>query len=198
MIPDVPGKTTKAGATQRLVNWVMETEHEYLMHGSRRDPLVLPWMPYQPADFIGIMWDVTAEIDGPVFLDVGCGPGTKMRIARDLFGLIPYGIEIDPHMAEQAKAHGVAYQGDALNFPTIERVYAKADVIWLYRPFRDPASERALEEFIISNMKPGAVLAGGSWETDVTALGWQVIVDDCIVAPDGSQQIVRGAWQKPR
>lgn len=198
MIPDTPGRPTRAGAVQRLIASVAETEHKYLMHGKRRDPVTLPWMPFQPADFLGIMWDAVEQLDGPVFLDVGCGPGTKMRIAKDMFGLIPYGIEVDAVMAEEAKAHGVAYLGDALSLPTIERIYATADLIWLYRPFRDPEHEAKLEQVIIANMKPGAILAGGSWETDVPGLGWGTIVDDCIVSPDGLGRIWRGAWQKPR
>jgi hypothetical protein len=176
----------------------METEHAHLELGARYDPVTLPWMPYQPADFIGIMWDCVAEADGRVFLDVGCGPGTKMRIARDLFGLVPHGIEIDGAMAESAGDHGVVFHGDALTMPTIERVYAKAHIIWLYRPFREAACEAKLEELIIESMRPGAILAGGSWETDVAALAWQPVVDDCLISPDGSARIIRGAWQKPR
>jgi hypothetical protein len=197
VIPDTPGKTTRAGGVQRLVNWVAETEQEHLRIGSRYDPVTLPWMPYQPADFIGIMWDCMAETGGPFFLDVGCGPGTKMRIAKELFGMIPLGIEIDEPMASLAGDHGLVYHGDALTLPTIERIYARADVIWLYRPFRDPDHEAKLEQLAIASMKPGAILAGGSWETDVAALGWQTVVDDCLLSPDGSARIWRGAWQKP-
>jgi SAM-dependent methyltransferase len=198
VIPDTPGRPTRAGGVQRLVNQVAETEYEHLKLGNRLDPVVLPWMPYQPADFLSIMWDVMGEAGGPVFLDVGCGPGTKMRIAKELLGMIAYGIEIDKRMANIAKAHGTVYPGDALWLPTIERAYALADVIWLYRPFRSAPHEASLENFIIANMKPGAILAGGSWETDPAALGWQPVVDDCIISPDGAQRIFRGAWQKPK
>jgi SAM-dependent methyltransferase len=196
VIPDTPGSTTRAGGVQRLVNWVAETEYEHLKLGVRRDPVVNPWMPWQPADFLGIMWDVMGEAGGPVFLDVGCGPGTKLRIAKDLLGLIPHGIEIDPKMANAARAHGHVYRGDALTLPTIERIYALADVIWLYRPFRDAEREKKLEDLITASMKPGAILAGGSWETDLGALGWQPVVDDCIISPDGTARIFRGAWRK--
>ena len=186
---------TTPGDVQRLARWVAETEHEHLKTGDRRDPVTLPWMPYQPADFIAIMWDVMSEAGGSVFLDVGCGPGTKMAIAGQLLGLAAYGIEIDKVMAEQAGAHGAVYPGDALD--VMMTIYAEADVIWLYRPFRDAAHEAKLEQLVIEAMKPGAILAGGSWETDVHALGWQVIVDDCLVSPDGSAKILRGAWMKP-
>jgi hypothetical protein len=168
----------------------MEIEYNHLKTGDRRNPITLPWMPFQAANFLGFMWDSIAEVDGSVFLDVGCGPGTKMHIARELFGMHPYGIEVDEAMAELAKPYGCVYPGNALTLPHIERIYAKADIIWLYRPFRDPVHEKQLEDLIIANMKPGAILAGGAWETEVPMLGWQTIVDDW--------ELRHGAWQKPR
>lgn len=186
-----------------LVAGVQATEHKYLLHGPRHDPLVNPWMPYQPADFIGILWECMPEITynpglPPRFLDVGCGPGTKMDIATTLFRFEVNGIEIDKAMAaEGMNRFGFAVHNmDALLVDG--SYYAAFEVIWLYRPLRDALLEYRLEQHIIENMKPGAILAGGSWETDVSALGWQTIVDDCIISPDGSQQIVRGAWRKPR
>jgi SAM-dependent methyltransferase len=180
----------------KLVSDVQQTEHRYLLHGPRHDPILNPWMPYQPADFIGIVWECLPELTGEHFLDVGCGPGTKMQIAEALFGMTAWGIEIDKDMADEArKEFGTQVAtGDALEFSLI---YEDADLIWLYRPFRDPAAEYKLEQHIIGKMKPGAILAGGMWDTDVAALGWQVIVDDCIISPGGAAQIIRGAWQKP-
>lgn len=190
MIRDTISNPTRAGNIQRVIQNVMETEHKYLMHGDRLNPVRLPWMPFQPASFIGIMWDCMAEIDGDYFLDVGCGPGTKMEIARELFGMRPYGIELDGDMASLARHVGPVWQGDALKMFAVVDAYAAADIIWLYRPFRAPEQERRLEERIIAHMKPGAILAGGAWETEVPALGWQTVVDDW--------EIRHGAWQKPR
>jgi SAM-dependent methyltransferase len=185
-----------------LVSGVQHTEHKYLLHGPRHDPIVTPWMPYQPADFIGILWECMPEITysvgtSPAFLDVGCGPGTKLDIAATLFGFDVHGIEIDRQMAAEAKHRfGVSKIRHEDAFMVSRGEYSMFDLIWLYRPLRDAISEARLEQHIIEHMKPGAILAGGSWETDVSALGWQTIVDDCLVSPDGSQQIIRGAWQK--
>lgn len=193
-----------------LVSRTGETEYKYLLHGPRHDPVANPWMPYQPADFIGILWECMPELahhgeiaDGagfpPRFLDVGCGPGTKMDIAATLFGFEVYGIEIDRQMAAEAKKRfGVkaVRAEDALTLNGSD--YSAFELIWLYRPLRDPAREMLLERHVIEHMSAGSILAGGMWETDVTALGWMPIVDDCIISPDGSQQIIRGAWQKPR
>lgn len=180
-----------------LVRDVQETEHKYLLHGPRHDPIFNPWMPYQPADFIGIVWECMPELNGVEFLDVGCGPGTKMQIAAALFGLNPIGVEIDLEMAREARKRTPALilWENAIDSP--DHFYGLFDLIWLYRPFRDSERERALELHILNAMQPGAILAGGSWETDVPGMGWQPIVDDCIISPDGTAKIFRGAWQKP-
>ncbi len=195
-----------------LVKDVQETEHRYNLTGERSAD-TLPFMPYQPADFIGIVWECMPAIvkmkpvtvhapalfEVPKFLDVGCGPGTKMAIAEKLFGFYVHGIEIDAGMAFDAATRLAATdahieQGDAMHFEG----YDGFDLIWLYRPFRDEALERELEQRVIDAMKPGAILAGGSWETDPAELGWEPIVDDSLYDPQGGPGVIwRGAWRKP-
>lgn len=191
MIPDTVDAPTKAGHIQRQIRWAQGEEHRLLMHGDRKDTTYLPFMPYQIADFTAMLVECVAEAPGSKFLDVGCGTGTKMVLARELFGLEPFGIERDPEMAARAKARfpGCVYSGDALNcvFP---RFYEQADLIWLYRPFRDPEKQAELETMIRRAMKYGAILVGGAWETCPGDDGWQTIVDDW----GGGMR--RGAWQK--
>jgi SAM-dependent methyltransferase len=183
---------------------VQQTEYRYLLHGDRHDPVTTPWMPYQPADFISIIWECLPELTRfpAAFLDVGCGPGTKMQIARELFHLDVFGVEVDEDMAAEARSrfNGTrVVTGDALKLlPGYLLPFEMFDIIWLYRPFRDPVSEARLEQKVIGAMKPGAILAGSSWETDVSSLGWNPVVDDCLISPDGRAQIIRGAWQKPK
>lgn len=194
----------------RLVHSVQKTEQKYLLHGPRHDPVFTPWMPYQQAEFIGMLWECMPLITdlksnyafppAPEFLDVGCGPGTKMQIARDLFGFHVTGVEIDTTMvfdAAKLLAEGEAEieHADALTMGT--GYYGQFDLIWLYRPFRDPDRELALEILITESMKPGAVIAGGSWELNIPGLGWIPVVDDDLISPDGLSRIWRGAWQKP-
>ena len=111
-----------------------------------------------------------------------------------------YGVEIDTTATYHA-ARLLAYtdadieQGDALDY----QGYGDMDVIWLYRPFRDAGKERELEKLVIEAMKPGAILAGGSWETDPAELGWNPVVDDSLYDPQGGPGIIwRGAWRKPK
>ena len=190
---------------QQLVKRVHATEAQYLLHGDRQDPVTTPWMPYQAADFVAILWECMEVLHSergyvpssrPAFLDVGCGPGTKMDIASTLFGLEAYGVEIDKDMAMVADKrfpHRVN-PVDALSFHS----YDQFDLIWLYRPFRDRDKELALENRIISKMKPGAILAGGSWDTNIPDRdNFIPVVDDTLEDPSGSgAQIWRGAWQK--
>lgn len=178
-----------------VIRGVQESEHQWFAQG---DPLshTLPWMPFQPADFLALLFECVPEMKGRDFLDVGCGPGTKMRLASHFFGLHACGIEIDQPMADHAKKFGDVWAANALDMPA--GTYAGWDLIWLYRPFRDPDMEAMLEQRIISEMKPGAILAGASWETDPASLRWHTVFDDTLIAPNGQQVSARGAWMKPR
>jgi SAM-dependent methyltransferase len=143
-------------------------------------------MPFQPGDFMSIMFECVPELKGREFLDVGCGPGTKMLLARHFYGLEPFGVEVNPAMAEAAALYGDVTLGDALSLP--DGFYATVDLVWMYRPFRDPDLEGMLEDRVTAEMKPGAVLAGGAWETCPAERGWVPVLDDW--------ELRRGAWQK--
>ena len=179
---DLPFKTAAA-----VIRQVQETEHRWFAQGDPKSP-VLPWMPFQPADFLSFVFECVPELGGREFLDVGCGPGTKMLLAKHFFGLEPCGIEISETMSVAAEEHGAVRTGDALLAP--EGVYENFDLIWLYRPFRDPELEDQLEKRIMGEMKPGAILAGGAWENCPADSRWIPVVDDW--------ELRRGAWLKPR
>jgi SAM-dependent methyltransferase len=191
VIPELIGQETKAGVIQRTIRWVMDEEHKLLMHGNRRgDAECLPFMPFQPAEFIAIMFDVVAETSGKIFLDVGCGSGTKMTLAQEIYGLIPWGIEIDEEMAAQADARfpDAVIVEDAL-WGGNASFYRQADIVWMYRPFRDPDKQAELEKTVMERMKHGAILAGSKWQMDDPP-PWIPIVDDW-------DDTKTGAWMKP-
>ncbi len=170
-----------------VIRAVQEAEHAAFAQGDPKSP-TLPWMPFQAGEFLSFVFECVPELKGRDFLDVGCGPGTKMQLARHFFGLNACGIEIDQGMAQKASRHGDTWNEDALNMPPGS--YAGWDLIWLYRPFRDPDLEAQLEERVMSEMKSGAVLAGGGWETDMPRMRWVPVVDDW--------ELRRGAWMKPK
>jgi hypothetical protein len=174
------------GELQRILNEAFEDEHAFNLQGS--DKIRLGWMPFQMADFIGIMSEVIREADGPVYLEVGSGIGTKMMVARYLFGLFVGGIEYSETLATVAKQkhRGPVTIADALTI--FEGAYSLADIIWMYRCFRDPVLQRQLEERIYAEAKPGAIFAGAHLEH--VPPGWITVVDDIDVGN-------RGAWKRP-
>lgn len=177
----------RAMTVRRVIREVIADEARYLLHGDRHDPVYLPWMPFQWADFIAILAECVAESDGDAFCDVGAGAGTKMRLARSLFGLHADGYERDGEMAAYAAetTGGTVIAGDALDAP--EGFWARYDIIWMYRPLRDRDRERQLEQRVYAGMRRGAVFAGASLEA--FPAGWHIVVDDL--------DIRRGAWKKP-
>lgn len=186
MIPeDAPFRYGMVGEIQRVLAEAFEDEHAYNLQGS--DKIRLGWMPFQMADFIGIMSEVVRETDGPVYLEVGSGIGTKMMVARYLFGLSVNGIEYNETLATIArqKRRGPVAVTDAL---TWEDSYVHADIIWMYRCFRDPVLQRQLEERIYSEAKSGAIFAGAALEH--APAGWLTVIDDMDIG-------IRGAWKKP-
>jgi hypothetical protein len=185
MIPDdSPFKFGKLDALQDALNWVQKTEYDWLLTGDQKD-VYTPWMPFQPADFIAIISECVAQVDGPLFLDVGSGPGTKMRLAQMLFGLTVHGIERNPQMAHAAVSEciGDCFIGDALEFSH----YGDYDLIWLYRPIKTPEFQRVLEQKIYAEARSGAIVAGGALEHHPE--GWITVLDDW--------DLRRGAWKKP-
>lgn len=170
-----------------VIRHALELEHRWFRQG---DPCSVfnPWMPFQPSEFLAIMFDCVGELsDGREFLDVGCGPGSKMLLARHFYGMAVCGIEVDPDMATAAEVIGGVRTGDALHVPG--GIYENFDVIWMYRPFRDPLLEQRLEARIMDEMKPGAILAGAAWEICPADHRWIPVVDDW--------ELRRGAWMKP-
>jgi len=191
VIPEtIGGKQTAAGIVQRTIRSGMDEDHRYLLHGDRKDATYYPYAPFQPADFVAIMFDVAAEVNGPKFLDMRCGPGTKMELADRLYGLKPFGAEHDPDLALNAarKYGGRVFNGDYLAIlPSFIR---QMDVVWLYSPYRDDDKALQLEYHVRKHMKPGAILAGASLSMGFDTRYWQTVVDDW-----GSIE-VRGAWKK--
>ena len=170
--------------TAAVIRAVQETEHQWLRAGDAKSPY-LSWMPFQAGEFLSILFECVPQLYGRKFLDVGCGPGTKMQLAAHFFGLQPYGIEVDPVMAAAAEPHGFVATSDALH---ITDSYDRFDLVWMYRPFRNKDLQFQLDCRVMKEMKPGAILAGGQWEVCPADLGWIPIVDDW--------ELRRGAWQK--
>lgn len=176
----------QCGEIQRVLREADEDEWAFNLQGG--DAIRLGWMPFQMADFVAIMVEVVREADGPVFLEVGSGIGTKMHVAKNLFGLYTGGIEYDETLVtiSRQKHRGPVTQGDALTI--FDGAYAHADIIWMYRCFRDVELQDQLEQRIYKEMHSGAIFAGAALQQPPS--NWQIVVDDYDMGN-------RGAWKKP-
>lgn len=189
-------------ASKKALQHLFDEDHKWFLPTLPKEPSPsLGYTPYQLADFIGVLAEITREANGNKFLDVGCGPGVKMKTAQFLFGYSADGVEINQDMAFAAASLNSAedtdvWNEDALTAGTegprtadgaVELDYSKYDVIWLYRPFRDQELESRLEQRIFAEMKDGAILAGGGWENRPPG-SWDIVVDDW--------DLRRGAYRK--
>lgn len=151
----------------------------------RDDPRSLPWMSFSWPDFIALVAEALPDAPGDKFLDVGCGIGSKMLLAKEIFGLDVQGIERVPGYVRQARELGLdALEQDALVFSG----YDAYDIVWLNRPFSDPDLQVRMERKVQEGMKSGAVFIGVNLLNRPPG-DWWVVLDDW--------EVHRGIWQKP-
>jgi trans-aconitate methyltransferase len=137
--------------------------------------LFSPWMPADIAQYLVLLIEAIAEAPGTSFLEVGCGPGTKMMLARDLFGLDVTGFDRVPEYLVAAKEQGLnVAECDAFDF----QAYGKFDIVFFNRPFRDPETQRDLEHLIYGKIRRGAVVICMNLEHQPPSSKYLVITDD--------------------
>ena len=157
---------TRAGQLER------EQSRQPAPAGDRR---YLPWMPFQIPEFLALLAEAIPATTGSRFLEIGAGIGTKMLLAREIFGLDVTGIEISDEHAQAALSQGLdVLTCDALDFTG----YGAYDLIWFYRPVRDPDLQAALEKAVWDGMSPGAVVICAALEAPPSpARFWPVLED---------------------
>ena len=101
------------------------------------------------------------------FLDVGCGIGTKVFVARAL-KMQACGIEIRPNLVAEARKRMGFYasfrwngsyrhpimEADALKF----KHYGRFHIVYYYRPLCDDKKQAKLERAIWEQLRPGSIL----------------------------------------
>lgn len=158
----------------------------------------VPWLPFPRSQFIALLTDAVEA--APVrwdqagagglmfkpsrFMDVGCGAGTKIRLAQALFGLQGFGIDIVPALVAEARSHGVyAEVADAFDWQD----YKAADIVYMNRPSTQMAE---LEAVVMDRMASGAVLMLVNGRGDPAKEGWTLVSQEW-----GTP--VQGCWIKP-
>lgn len=156
----------------------------------------VPFMPYSMPLFAALLYDAVMALPGDAsytadatpcaakFLDVGCGPGTKIALAEALFDLDVHGIDLVPEFIAEARDWGLSAEvRDAFDF----KDYAEFDIVLVNRP---SGLQDEMESLIMDSMKPGALLIAINWRCDPGTKQWQ-----CISQEWGEP--VRGVWAKP-
>lgn len=140
----------------------------------RDDSRSTPWMPFPMFDFLALVAEALPESSGGTFLEVGCGCGTRMLLAREVFGLDVFGIDRVPEYVNEAWKLGLrAEVANALGWDS----YGKFGLVWFNRPFRDPLLQRQLEQQVWADMAPGAVVIAANLEAPPPADWWPVLDD---------------------
>lgn len=182
-----------AAAVLRTVLQV-EQKHRGMMIQSEADhAMFTPWMPFQPFRFIALMAEALTEVNFPPdpfrrprFFEAGAGPGTKMLIARELFGFDVRGIEYYDEYAVSARALGLdVITADAGAWTAWDGY----ELIWFNRVFRDARAQALLEKRVWDCASEGTVIICANLE-DRPPMSWYPVLDEW----DDSRA---GIWQKP-
>ena len=175
----------RAAAIRDAIRLAGELDRQWIAHPAGRDDRrCTPWMPYPLFGFIALLAEALPEATGNRFLEVGCGIGTRMLVARELFGLDVTGVERVPDYAPVTEKLGLRAQvADARDYDG----YGQADVVWFNRPFRDRLLERELEAQVWAEVRPDAVVICANLESRPPA-SWWTILDDW--------EERRGIWSK--
>ena len=179
--------TDRTRQLRALIGSVIAMDREWMSrHEGYDDPgRCLPWMPFSWPDFIALIGEALPETTGDKFLDVGAGIGTKMLLAREIFGLDVTGIERVPAYIKVARDHDLmVIERDAAGWDG----YGDYDLVYFNRPFFDQGLQERLEQHIWNTMKPGAVVVGVNLVASPPPT-WYPILDD--------REVRRWILQKP-
>jgi hypothetical protein len=156
-------------------------------------PGSVPFIPMHLGDFMLYLTEAIlaaeASPGGIRFLDVGAGPGGKVRVAEAL-GLRAAGIEVDPVLVREANRHRdepLVIHADARQWDG----YRDFEIVLLNRPV-DGRQMPAFETQVMSSLRPGTVLIHANGLINPgEQMAWQTIYVKTAANP------VTGIWQKP-
>lgn len=189
---------TRAGQIASVILRAEQLDRDWKRRGTltpAERKLYTTWMPFPLYEFRPLLEEALAHLarmsDGPPedldprYLEIGCGPGGKLLVARDICGLDAHGIERDEEMAAAARSLGLDVQtADALGW----KGYGDYDLLWFNRPMQDPGLQAELEEQVWEDMAPGAVVMCANLEAPPPSWRFFPVLDD--------MEIRRGIYMK--
>ena len=125
-----------------IIQWILNEDCNYREDGSFK------YIPFKYEKFVVLLKGKSGK-----FLDVGCGIGDKVFIAKEM-GFEAHGIEKDERLFNIADKYLLNIQNiDAFDF----NEYDKFDIIYMYHPFRDIEKQIKLENLINSKKRKDAL-----------------------------------------
>ncbi len=157
-------------AQTRLADDLFNALHLLLVPGQQsdaaRDAGAYPDIGLHNSAFVALLMatrrlQLARRADRTRFLDVGCGIGIKVLSACRFFDEAA-GVELDPGYAAAARqvldgaglGSAQVFEGNALTFSD----YADYEVVYFFKPLRDPELLLELEQRIVASVRPGTVL----------------------------------------
>lgn len=147
------------------------------------------YMPFNKGEFAGLLAEAVAgyepgEDEDIRFLAIGCGPGSELLIARDVFGLDAVGFDRIAEYTAAARSLGLrADDADAEHYTA----YGRFQVIWFNRVARDAKIQKRIEARVWRDTAPGTVVICANLEAPPP--GWFPVLDDW--------EARRGIFMKP-
>lgn len=168
--------------------WHMELAALVQEHGSIPDPDLWRWSPLELAEFDRMLHVARAWAMSPTnarlrFAEAGSGIGTKLYLAKHYYQMAELGYEISDEYLDRSRALGV--RAEKCDLRTEVPPWAKFDIVYLSRPFKDDDREVEWERSVMEAMRPGAVLI--SAYAAVKPYTWTVRY----------RRSFRGVWVKP-
>jgi hypothetical protein len=144
--------------TELLLELVRGLEESHLPEEEAHEGGRFNYIPLNPIMFVAGLRQAE-QILGPQerrFLDVGCGIGSKLHLARQL-GWQVFGLEIRQDYLEVARKlvpGAMLAQSDAGRYAD----FAAHDLVYAYRPYQDDTACIGLEQVLCRELRPGALL----------------------------------------
>jgi hypothetical protein len=183
------GGESRAGRIAGVIRTAARIEPEWqgrVTQGRDERQQYTPWMPFSLPAFIALLAEAMPAADGDYFLEIGCGIGSKLLVARELFGLDAHGFDRVAEYVTAARTLGVdAEVADAREYAG----YGKAHIVWFNRVARDPGLQARIERHVWAHVQPGAVAICANLEGRPPSGSWVPVLDDWA-------DLRRGIWQK--
>lgn len=186
---------TRAATVAASLFRAAQLDRAWIGKAGDSDRRYTPWMPFPMHAFISMLAEAVTAVaeygtpdhgDDIRLLEIGCGPGPKLLVARDLFGLDALGFDRSAEYVAAARSIGLnADEADAEHYTA----YSWPHITWFNRVARDADIQARIEARVWRDTRPGGIVMGANLEAPPPS-SWLPVLDDWA-------DLRRGIWRKP-